>query len=241
MRDYILTQEFWNMVNLYSKGVEFDDFSLINLCKMAVDNQVQSISVPAENVDNVWEWLELSDVELCAVINNFSGEHSVEEIFRKIKTVVNKGADVVEVLLPPETFNVDVENIPPKLDENLCAITEAKGVKKVKVSMESGFIRNCSVLKGVVYLLSKYKIDMVKTASGRWMENSTIEQLNTILEEAKSSRVGVDFMVDMDKGNKFVMDDACRLANFILGMDDIKHIGFSISVAEQVFSQIARK
>ena len=158
-----------------------------------------------------------------------------------IKTVVNKGADVVEVLLPPETFNVDVENIPPKLDENLCAITEAKGVKKVKVSMESGFIRNCSVLKGVVYLLSKYKIDMVKTASGRWMENSTIEQLNTILEEAKSSRVGVDFMVDMDKGNKFVMDDACRLANFILGMDDIKHIGFSISVAEQVFSQIARK
>lgn len=240
-QDYILNKEFWGMVNLYSRGKEFDDFSLINLCKIAVDNQVKSISVPAKNVDNVWEWLELSDVELCAVIDNFSGEQSEEDMFRRVKSVVNNGADIVEILLPPETFNVDVENIPPKLDDVLCAITEAKGIKKVKFSIESGFIRNCSMLKGVVYLLSKYKVDMVKTASGKWLENSTIEQLNTILEEAKSSQVGVDFMVDLNKGNKFVMDDACRLAKYIFDENDLKNIGFSISLSEQDFAKIVKR
>ena len=241
MQDYILNRENFDILNLYSEGTEFDDFSLINLCKIAADNGVKSISVPDANVNSVWEWLELSDVKLCATVNNFLGKMSVEDVFRKIKSVVNSGADIVEVLMPPETFNVDIENISPKLDEMLCAITEAKGIKKIKISMESAFIRSCTVLKGVIYLLSKYKIDTIKTASGKFARNSSLEELNAILEEAKSSRIGVDFMADFNNSNRFVIDDAYRLASYIIGTEDIKNLDFSISIPERVFSKIVKK
>ena len=241
MQDYILNRENFGMLNLYSEGNEFDDFSLINLCKVAVDNGVKSISVPEENVNSVWEWLELSDVKLCAIVNNFSGNMTVEDIFRKIKSVVNNGADVVEIFMPPETFNVDIENITPKLDETLCAIAEAKGIRKAKISMESSFIKNCSMLKGAIYLLSKYKIDILKTASGRFIKNSTLEQLNAILEEAKSSRISVDFMPNLDGENKFIIDDSYRLASCIIGKEDIENLNFSISIPEHIFSRIIKK
>ena len=243
MQDFILNRDFWSSVNLFSETRKFDDFSLISLCKMAVDNRVFSVSVPAENVDSVWEWLELSDVKLCAVINNYMGKMSVEDMFRRIKAVVNNGADIVEVALPKETFDVDVENIPPQLDDMLCAISEAKGVKKIKVTMETAWMKNSSKLKGVIYLLSKYKVDIVKTASGNWEENSRLEHLNAILEEAKSSGLAVDFIPElyMDKSNKFIFDDAGRLGGYILGVDEAKNGGLTLSCSMQEFSKIIAK
>ena len=158
MQELFLKPDDFKYVNLYANLKDFDDFALIGLCKTAVDNQVGSISVKDDYVENVWKWLELSDVSINAIINNFDGNMSLNDVFRKIKTACNKGADAIEVFVPPFFFDVDVENIPSKMDECLQAISEAKGVKKVKISCETSFLKYPSSLKGVVYLLSKYTI-----------------------------------------------------------------------------------
>ena len=73
MQELFLKQDDFKYVNLYANLKDFDDFALISLCKTAVDNQVGSISVKDEYVENVWKWLELSDVSLNSIINNFDG------------------------------------------------------------------------------------------------------------------------------------------------------------------------
>ena len=90
-------------------------------------------------------------------------------------------------------------------------------------------------------MFSEYKIDYLKTASGLYSFNSDINQLNAILEEAKSSDVGVDFMFDRTSQNKFIIDDAFRLANFILGSDSVDEKKFSVSCSLQDFQGILGK
>ncbi len=242
MQEFFLSRDDFKYINLYANLKEFDDFALIGLCKTAVDNQVGSISVKDEYVENVWKWLELSDVSINSVINNFDGNMSLDEVFRRIKTSCNRGADTIEVLVPPFFFDVDVENIPAKMDECLQAIIEAKGVKKVKISCESSFLKYPSTLKGVVYLLSKYKIDYLKTASGLYSSNSTINQLNAILEEAKSSTfLGVDFLYDNHLSGGFVVDDSIRLAGKLLGQERLDNKQFMVSCFVKDFNTLLGK
>ena len=242
MQELFLKPDDFKYVNLYANLKEFDDFALIGLCKTAVDNQVGSISVKDDYVENVWKWLELSDVSINAIINNFDGNMSLDEVYRRIKTSCNKGADTIEIFVPPFFFDVDVENIPSKMDECLLAISEAKGVKKVKVSCESSFLKYPSTLKGIVYLLSKYKIDYLKTASGLYSSNSTINHLNALLEEAKSvNSLGMDFLFDNHLSNPFVIDDSIRLARCLLGQERLDNKQFMVSCFVKDFSLLLGK
>ena len=242
MQELFLKPDDFRYVNLYANLKEFDDFALIGLCKTAVDNQVGSISVKDDYVENVWKWLELSDVSINAIINNFDGNMSLDEVFKRIKISCNRGADVIEVFVPPFFFDVDVENIPSKMDECLLAISEAKGVKKVKISCESSFLRYPSSLKGIVYLLSKYKIDYLKTASGLYSANSTINHLNAVLEEAKSiNKFGVDFLFDNHSSNGFVIDDSIRLARYLLGQERLDNKQFMVSCFVKDFNLLLGK
>ena len=242
MQEFFLSPDDFRYVNLYANLKDFDDFALIGLCKTAVDNKVGSISVKDDYVENVWKWLELSDVSINSIVNNFDGNMSLDEVFRRIKTSCNRGADVVEVFVPPFFFDVDVENIPSKMDECLQAISEAKGVKKVKISCESSFLRYPSNLKGVVYLLSKYKIDYLKTASGLYSANSSINHLNAILEEVKStSYLGVDFLFDNHSSDGFVIDNSVRLARLLLGQERLDKRQFMVSCFVKDFNTLLGK
>lgn len=229
MQEIFLNPEFFKYINLYSSYPIIDEFMQLKLCKTVVDNNLGAVTVPDTQVENVWKWLDLSNKQLNAVINNFTGKLSVGEVFRKIKSVFNCGANAVEIILPPFFFDIDVENIPSLVDEYLSAISEAKGFKEVKVSLESSFIKNSYDLKGIVYLFSKYQIDFVKTASGLYSSSSTLPHLNAILEEAKSSNVKVDFLFDSNLSDSFVIDDAVRLAQFILGKNNMDENNFYVS------------
>ena len=242
MQELFLKPEDFKCVNLYANLKEFDDFALISLCKTAVDNQVGSISVKDEYVENVWKWLELSDVSINSIVNNFDGEMSLNDLFLRIKNSCNMGANVVEVFLPPYFFDVDVENIPVKVDEYLCAISEAKGVKKIKISCESSFFKYPSLLKKIVYLLSRYDIDYLKTASGLYPKNSTISQLNAILEEVKGvEQLGVDFLFDNYLSDGFVIDNSIRLAGRLLGQEWLDKHHFMVSCFVKDFSVLLGK
>ncbi|MBR1544860.1 MAG: hypothetical protein IJ638_02875 [Alphaproteobacteria bacterium] len=242
MQELFLKKEDFKYINLYANLKDFDDFALIGLCKTAVDNQVGSISVKDDYVENVWKWLELSDVSLNSIVNNFDGNMSLDEVFKRIKTSCNRGADAIEVFVPPFFFDVDIENISSKMDECLQAIAEAKGVKKVKISCESSFLKTPSNLKGIVYLLSKYKIDYLKTASGLYSSNSTINHLNAIMEEEKSTpSLGVDFLFDNHLSSAFVIDDSIRLAGSLLGQDRLDAKQFMVSCFVKDFNTLLGK
>ena len=242
MQELFLKPEDFKHINLYANLKEFDDFALIGLCKTAVDNCVGSISVKDEFVENVWKWLELSDVKISSVVNNFDGKMSLDEMFRRVKSSCNKGADMIEVFMPPYFFDVDIENIPLKVDEYLNAISEAKGVKKIKISIESSFFRYPSLLKGIVYLFSQYGIDYVKTASGLYTANSTINSLNAILEEAKSyDDMGVDFLFDNYLSDGFVIDNSLRLAKLLLGQEKFEKRQFVVSCFVKDFNTLLGK
>ncbi len=241
MSDYFLNKKYFKYLNLYCSSKAINDFEWIELCKTVVDNQVGYISVPFEKVENTWNWLELSDVNLCGVINNFDGKISVVELFNKIKKTFNSGADIVEIIFPPYFFDVDVENIPSVVDDYLSAIEQAKGNKKVKVTCETGFLKLPNSIKGIVYLFSLYHIDIMKTASGLYSVNSSIADLNAALEEARSAEfnISTDFLFNPALSDKYVLDDACRLAEMLL--DEEKLTNFSVSCSLNKFLKTVGK
>lgn len=216
MQSFIISEKNLAFINLYSLKEDKDDLSLVNLCKTAIDKHFGFITVDGAVVENVWKWIEFKDIKLIGSVNMMHQMLTPVKLFQTIKHILNSGADGVEVIFPPYFFDIDMQKIPQEVCDYLTSISEAKSSKTVKITFESGYIGNIGCLKQIVTLLSQYNIDMVKTSSGFYTSSSTIQHLNAILNQASLQNIGVDFSFDISKSNKFVVDDAFRLAKMLL-------------------------
>ena len=211
MQNFIIPEENLKNINLYSIKKDNDDFSLIRLCKTAIEKGFGSITVDMNYISNAWKWIERSDVKLVAYINMIEKELSPIELFKSIKYVFENGADMVEVIMPLEFSNIDEENVSKLMIEYLDIITEAKSFKEAKVCIETGFSPYLSQIRFLTKLLQKFNIDFIKTASSFYNKASNINHLNLILNNIKNINTKIDFLFDVKRCNKFIINNAFRL------------------------------
>lgn len=211
MQSFIIPQEVIPLINLYSLKKDNDDFSLIRLCKTAIEKNFASITVDMNFVGNVWKWIEHSNVKLVASINMITNMLSPTELFQNIKSVFENGADMVEIVMPLLFSNIDEEKPSDIIKEYLDIITEAKSFKQAKITFETGFIPYVSQIKYLTQLIQKHNIDIIKTASSFYEKASTINHFNLILNNIKNINTKIDFLFDVKSCNKFIISDAYRL------------------------------
>lgn len=243
MQKFYLHSDYLKYINLYAGREIFDDNLLIRLCKIAADNRLYSVSVPWEHVRDAWNWLQMSDVQLCGLVNNYMNNLSLDEVYKCIKNSFSFGADIVEVILSPVMFDLKNNSVSSLAVEYLSAIGEAKSnkVKKIKVVVESSFIKSQKSLELLVSIFNKYKIDIIKTASGLYSSSSSIIDCYTMLEVSKELNIGVDFLFDESIKDYFVIDDGCRLYESFSEKNLQSNKNFCVSCSVASFKNIVNK
>lgn len=212
MQSFNIPEEIIPFINLYSLKNDTDDFSMIRLCKTAIEKNFLSITVDYSQVENVWKWIERSKVKLVSSINMIENTMSPTVLFKSIKSAFENGADMVEVAMPLEFSNINEENIPSIMIEYLNVIEEANNNRGVKVCMETGYIQYISQIKLLLKLIQKYNINVIKTASSFYKNSfSSLNHLNLILDNIKSINTKIDFLFDVNNSNNFIISDAFRL------------------------------
>ncbi len=221
MTNLYLKEKYFKNINLYIPSYNIEDGELFRLYTTAEQNNLYSVSVPFEKTSAVWNALNLSSVKLNAVINNFMGKLTLEQIYQGTRNSYNQGADSVEIIMPIKMFNffdcrVGKESFQePKLtqefNEFLSAMTEMrqKRNKEMKLVIEAAFLKNTYKLQFFVNLFDKLHIDIIKTASGFYNSNSTITDFYIILKEAINKNIKIDFCVDDTQ--EFIIRDSFRL------------------------------
>ncbi|MBD5398194.1 hypothetical protein HDR60_01650 [bacterium] len=212
MQSFIIPNEIIPFINLYSLKNDKDDFSMIRLCKTAIEKNFSSITVDMEQLENVWKWVETSNIKLCGSVNMIQNTMSPTVLFKSIKSVFENGADMAEVIMPLEFSNINEEQIPTIMLEYLNVIEEAKNNRVAKVCMETGYITYLSQIKLIIGLMQKYNIDIIKTASSFYKNAfSNLNHLNSILDNVNNINTKIDFLFDVKNSNKFIIDNAFRL------------------------------
>ena len=208
-----IAEEIIPCINLYSLRKDTDDFSMIRLCKTAIEHNFQSITIDMDKVENVWPWCESSNVKLIGSINMIHNTMSPTILFKNIKSVFDNGADMVEVVMPLEFSNMNEDNIPSIMNEYLSVIVEAKNFREAKVSIETGYCQYLSQIKLCIDLIQKHHIDIIKTSSSFYLNKfSDIAQLNLILDNIDKRNTKIDFLFDVKTCDKSIVSDAYRLA-----------------------------
>ncbi len=199
-------------INLYSNQNDNDDFSMIRLCKTAIEHKFNSISVDINQVENVWKWLEFSNVKLVGIINMLYKPLNTNDLFRVIKKTFESGADIVEVIMPLQFCDIDTENIPYIFKEYLNVISEAKAFNPIKITIETAYIPYISQINNLIDLISQYNIDYIKTSSSFYTKSSSINHLNLFLKKNMIKNYNIDFLFDYNSSYPLIINDAFRLA-----------------------------
>ncbi|MDR2098689.1 MAG: hypothetical protein LBO78_01530, partial [Rickettsiales bacterium] len=157
--------------------------------------------------------------------------------FRRIKGIFSGGAAAAEVALPVDFLDPGSRAVPPDARECLDAVAEAGAGRPLKFSIETGFIGSPSAIARMVGLLSGCGAGCVKTASGLYPKMSSISDLNaalSALDAMGEGGAGLDFLFDPKLANRFVIDDAFRLAGKVCGAEFAWDGRFSVSVPFEI-------
>ena len=221
MANLYLKQKYFKNINLYIPSYNIEDGELFRLYTTAEQNNLYSVSVPFERTSAVWHALNMSGVKINSVINNFMGNLSLDEVYQNVKQAYNQGTDSVEIVMPIKIFNFlgnrvelskqEQQTPTQEFNEFLSAMTEIrqKRNKKIKLVIETAFLKNTYKLKFFVNLFDKSGIDIIKTASGFYNSNSTITDFYIILKEAIDKNISIDFCIDDTQ--EFIIRDSFRL------------------------------
>ena len=232
MSGLCLKDKYLKKINLYIPSCNIEDGELFRLYTTAEQNNLYSVSVPFYKTDPVWNALNMSGVKVNAVINNFMGNLSLEQVYQGIKSAYNDGADSVEIIMPIKTFNFftsrvgkeKIQNPQPtqEFSEFLSAMIEMrrKITKKIKLVIETAFLKNTYKLKYFVNLFNDSGIDIIKTASGFYNTNSTITDFYVMLKEMLDKNITLDFCVD--ERQEFIIRDSWNLYEKLLEENDIQ-------------------
>ncbi len=225
MGSLYLKEKYFKNINLYIPSYNTEDGELFRLYTTAEQNNLYSVTVPFEKTSLVWNALNLSTVKLTAVINNFMGNLSLEQIYQNLRSAYNQGADSVEIIMPIKMFNflenrtgvIKNQQMNPtqEFNEFLSAMIEMrqKRNKKIKLVIETAFLKNTYKLQFFVNLFNSAGIDTIKTASGFYNSNSTITEFYIMLKEALHKNIKIDFCIN--EQDKFIIRDSFRLYNKI--------------------------
>lgn len=215
----MIIQDFYekikNKINIIAIDSKYDEQSLLEICNVTGQFEINSIIVSPEYVEKVWKWVEKTGVKIGTIINANLPEGTEYQVFSEIKASIDNGAEVIELILPFDDFHkieAIYDLIRPLMVKN----------KKIdfKFILETGEIEYTYNSKEFFNYMIDLGIKSFKTASGK-CALSTIEESNSLFDEVKNQDlkdITIDSFVKFLSIDGFYnLESVYRLSNLILG------------------------
>ena len=126
---------------------------------------------------------------LTTVANFPSGERSIEETLKLIAQALTDGANEIDVVLPYKKYLAGNE------EYSLDYISQCRHAvpkeKILKVIIESGAIKDTTIITKLCRQLIALNVNFIKTSTGKIATGARISDVHAILETIKNTNVGI--------------------------------------------------
>lgn len=149
---------------------------IINLCNEAVTYDFYSVCVNSVNVKLAKNTLKNTNIKVCSVIGFPLGAVSIKVKAIECKQALKDGADEIDLLINIGKLKDDDFIY---LEKEIMKIRKIVKNKILKVIIETCYLNEKEIIK-ICRLLSKCKVDYVKTSTGFGTSGASSENINLI-------------------------------------------------------------
>lgn len=153
-------------------------------------------------------------VRIATVVNFPSGDLAVAEVVEETLKAVEDGADEIDLVIPYKAFIAGDEAAVTTMVE---AVRAACPQSTLKVILETGEIRDMSLVKRASELAIAAGADFIKTSTGKVQVNATLEAADIMLRAIRETKAKVGFKPAGGISTVADADLYLRLAESILG------------------------
>lgn len=157
-----------------------------------------------------------SPIRIATVVNFPSGEMKTEDVLAETRDAVADGADDIDLVIPYRALaNGDEKAV----TEMVSAVKAACGPAILKTILETGELKDISLIRRASDLSITAGADFIKTSTGKVGVNATLEAADIMLQAIRDSRKKVGFK---PAGGISTVADAAlylSLADTIMGED----------------------
>jgi deoxyribose-phosphate aldolase len=157
-----------------------------------------------------------SPIRIATVVNFPSGEMKVEDVLAETRDAVADGADDIDLVIPYRALAKGDERA---VTDMVTAVKGACGPAILKTILETGELKDTSLIRRASDLSIAAGADFIKTSTGKVGVNATLEAADIMLQAIRDSRKKVGFK---PAGGISTVTDAAhylKLADTIMGED----------------------
>lgn len=157
-----------------------------------------------------------SPIRIATVVNFPSGEMKTEDVLAETRDAVADGADDIDLVIPYRALAKGDEKA---VTDMVSAVKAACGPAILKTILETGELKEISLVRRASDLSIAAGADFIKTSTGKVGVNATLEAADIMLQAIRDSRKKVGFK---PAGGISTVADAghyLRLADTIMGED----------------------
>jgi deoxyribose-phosphate aldolase len=157
-----------------------------------------------------------SPIRIATVVNFPSGEMKAEDVLAETRDAVADGADDIDLVIPYRALAAGDDKAVTNM---VSAVKDACGPAILKTILETGELKDISLIRRASDLSIAAGADFIKTSTGKVGVNATLEAADIMLQAIRDSRKKVGFKPA--GGIATVMDAGhyLKLADTIMGED----------------------
>jgi deoxyribose-phosphate aldolase len=132
---------------------------------------------------------QLQPHPIASVVNFPAGDSPPNTVAKEINQLLLSGVEEIDIVFPYRDYLLGNHN---KAIQTFCACLEVipKHIVK-KVIIETGEIKDQTVIKNLCLSLIKLPINFIKTSTGKTPEGATLESAKTILDCIQGTTIGL--------------------------------------------------
>ena len=157
-----------------------------------------------------------SPIRIATVVNFPLGEMKMEDVLAETRDAVADGADDIDLVIPYRALATGDDKA---VTDMVSAVKGACGSAILKTILETGELKDISLIRRASDLSIAAGADFIKTSTGKVAVNATLEAADIMLQAIRDSRKKVGFK---PAGGISTVADAAlylRLADTIMGED----------------------
>ena len=206
-----------SLLDLTNLRDDCDKAAIENLCLRAQTpfGHTAAICIWPRFVGHAREILRPEHVVRIATVVNFpSGDLPVAAVVEETRTAIEDGADEIDMVIPYRQLLAGDE---AAVTEMVKAVRAACPKACLKVILETGELRDSTLVRRASELAIAAGADFIKTSTGKVSVNATLEAADIMLQAIRDSRKRVGFKPAGGIGSVADADLYLRLAETIMG------------------------
>lgn len=179
------------LIDLTSLNSSDTNDTITTLCNKASNKlgHVASVCIYKEFIPLAKKLLP-SEIKVTTVINFPQGGSDLNLALNELETVLKLGTDEIDVVIP---YSLLLDNKFIEVKDFVLAIREVCKHKVLKAILETGILKEESLIRKSSQLCISSGVDFIKTSTGKVEINATLESAKYMLEEIKKSKLPCGF------------------------------------------------